>query len=191
MTDAKPKRFRFSLITLLVAVNVAGALCIWFPAAAEAAARAPRESAESGSTLSTVLLILLVGVIPYLAYSTALIWGTGRLMSVEDRTPRTAFRLAVLQFVIPLPVAVLLSLALAFIGFNVLPSFLPETWFVYVLLLSWSTVVLVYWWLCVTFTQNVYSIGFLHATLFNLMLVVVHAFVAYLFGAGRMFTLIL
>jgi hypothetical protein len=143
---------------------------------------APSGDSESGAG-GLIVLAILVGL--YLGFCTTIVWGVSHLMRVEDRTWRRAFELALLQFVIPLPVGLFMAAAVLFACFSILPGVLPATWFTYALLSCYVTFVVVFWWMCQTYTQRVYRLDFTPALAFNFWIVVGHAACATLLGAGN------
>ena len=151
-----------------------------------AAQTAPGEGVDEALSfvpvLVAVFLVFLIVAVPYLLYSTVVVWIGSRLMSFKEATVGKALKYSLLQLLIPFPVALALSVGVVIASTKVVQS--AESDMLWAIVLAVLCFFIFSWLISVFITSKVYSTGFLSAAVFNVLLFILHGVIGFMLGAG-------
>ncbi len=135
-----------------------------------------------GELAAVAAILFVVLVVPYMLYSTLLAWLASRIMSFPEATVGKAFMFSLVNVLLPVPVGLVAAAGVYFGGMQVLAQ-RPEA-IVWVMAGPVLAFVIVAWLTSLIVAAVVYSVGPLRAGVFNVLLWLIHAVVAFILGAA-------
>ncbi len=174
--SVKPDRLR--LLAMPCAV-----LTALFAQSLSAGGEAPSTEAVV-EILVALLLVFLIIFVPFLLYNTLVAWLASKIISFKDATVGKAFKLSLLQLLMPIPLGIALSVGLFFVLKETAPA--EEGSVSRHVIISVICFFIFVWLLCVFIASKVYKVGFLSAAVFNVLLFVVHGVLSFVLGVGNL-----